>query len=125
MACEKLCKGYLIDRGAPPDSVQTSHGFIANPLPVVIREELRRRGVSTAQMKAILKKVRHLAAEIELLSPSVDRDGRRPDNCEYPWAVGDRVLSPLDQTFAAKALCEEHMGRTFLKLLRAAISNLL
>ncbi len=31
MACEKLCKAYLIQGGAVPGHLQTSHGYIANP----------------------------------------------------------------------------------------------
>ena len=42
MACEKLCKAHLIQRGTPPRDLQGSHGYIANPLPVVIREQMRR-----------------------------------------------------------------------------------
>ncbi len=37
MACEKLCKARLIDDGTPPEALQTSHGYVANPLPLVIR----------------------------------------------------------------------------------------
>ena len=37
MACEKLCKARLIDGGTPPAALQTSHGYVANPLPLVIR----------------------------------------------------------------------------------------
>jgi hypothetical protein len=40
MACEKLCKDYLIRTGARPGDLQASHGYIARPLPVVIRREI-------------------------------------------------------------------------------------
>jgi len=37
MTCEKLCKARLILGGTPPEALQTSHGYVANPLHVVIR----------------------------------------------------------------------------------------
>jgi hypothetical protein len=44
MACEKLCKARLIDGGTPPAALQTSHGYVANPLPLVIRAQLEFMG---------------------------------------------------------------------------------
>lgn len=82
MACEKLCKAHLIQGETRPAALQSSHGFIANPLPIVIRQQM----ISTSQnlngMRGVLMLVRHLAEEIEILSPAVQRDGRRLDNCE-------------------------------------------
>src|SRR5947209_20358055 len=40
MACEKLCKAYLIRAGAQPDDLQTSHGYTAKHLPNVIRQQI-------------------------------------------------------------------------------------
>jgi hypothetical protein len=76
-------------------------------------------------MQGVLTQVRHLANEIELLNPAVRRDGRRPDNCEYPWETGDRVISPLDWSFHPLRLCTAPAGRTFLKLLRESINRIL
>jgi hypothetical protein len=84
MACEKLCKAHLIRRGTPPQDLRGSHGYIANPLPVIIREQARRLRRNLDGMQRVLAQIRLLAAEIELLNPAVRRDGRRPDNCEYP-----------------------------------------
>jgi hypothetical protein len=48
---------------------------------------------------------KHLAREIELLSPAVTDDGQRPDNCEYPWEdAGAQLHVPLDWTFAPSGL---------------------
>jgi hypothetical protein len=33
MACEKLCKAYLIRAGTPPEALQTSHGYIILRIP--------------------------------------------------------------------------------------------
>ncbi len=125
MACEKLCKARLIHGGTAPELLQSSHGYIANPLPVVIRQQIVFMKRDVGGMQGVLSLVRHLAEEIEVLSPSIRRDGRRPDNCEYPWAAGDRVVSPLDWNFHPLRLCGVPAGRTFIKLLRGVIDRTL
>ena len=61
-----------------------------------------------------------------MLNPSVDRDGRRPDNCEYPWEDGAEVLhSPLDWAFAPEALLRDHFGPAFATVLGLAIDRIL
>lgn len=125
MACEKLCKAYLIQAGARPEDLRASHGYIANPLPVIIRQQIIDMGRDPRRMQGVLTQVRYLAEEVEVLSPAVARDGRRPDNCEYPWHAGDDVISPLKWTFNPSRLCTAPAGRTFLKLLREAINRIL
>jgi hypothetical protein len=126
MACEKLCKAHLISGGSDPEQMQTSHAYIARSLPVVVRQRIARRGLSVKNSNQLLKAVRHLAQEIELLNPSVRRDGRRPDNCEYPWQDhGGHLHSPLDWKFQPIQLLVAPSGRTFLKLMREAINALL
>jgi len=67
----------------------------------------------------VLRHSRHLANEIEVLNPAVDRDGQRPDNCEYPWEDNNGVVrSPLDWTFQPSHLLTAPAGRTFLKIVR-------
>jgi len=126
MACEKLCKAYLIERGTSPSALQTSHAFVANPLPDIIRQQLLYLRRDLRGLRHLLRDVRHLANEIELLNPAVDCNGQRPDNCEYPWEDGNGdVHSPLDWSFPAASLRIAPAGRTFLKLLRQAIDRLL
>jgi hypothetical protein len=125
MACEKLCKAHLIRTGTSPQALQASHGYIAGPLPVIIRQQIIHMRPNLEGMAGLLTQVRHLANEIEVLNPSVDRGGQRPDYCEYPWEAGEKVLSPLDQTFNPSRLCVAPGGRTFLKLLRNAIDRIL
>ena len=97
MACEKLCKAHLIAGGTLPEELQTSHGYIAKPLPIVIRQQIAFLRRDVKGMGGILQAARHLAGEIEVLNPAVDRNGQRPDNCEYPWENHGGVLhSPLD-----------------------------
>jgi hypothetical protein len=125
MACEKLCKAHLIQRGTPPRDLQGSHGYIANPLRIVIREQMRRMRRNLDGTQGVLTQIRLLANEIELLNPATRRDGQRPDNCEYPWEAGDDVISPRNWSFTPSRLCNAQAGRTFLKLLREAINSLL
>lgn len=125
MACEKLCKAHLIQGGTPPEDLQASHGYIANPLPIVIKRQILSTGQNPRTMQGLLTRIRHLAGEIEVLNPALRRAGRRPDNCEYPWEAGDQVISPLDWTFPPLRLVTVPAGRTFIKLLKGAILRIL
>jgi hypothetical protein len=128
MACEKLCKAHLIERGTSYEKLQSSHAYVANQLPIIIMQQisfmkpnLRRMG-----MMEVMKHVRYLANEIELLNPAVTRNDQRPDNCEYPWEdAGGIVHSPLNWTFHPTHLLTVREGRHFLKLLRVAINRIL
>ena len=62
-------------------------------------EQMLRMRRNLDGMQGVLRQIRHLANEIEVLNPTVRRDGHRPDNREYPWEAGDNVMSPLDWTF--------------------------
>ena len=124
MACEKLCKARLIEAGRPPSALQRSHGYVANPLPIVIRAQLEFMGQQLRANTGLLVFTRCIAVEIELMNPAVDRNGQRPDNCEYPWENGAEVLhSPLDWSFAPLQLLHGRYGRTFVKVLRLAIDR--
>ncbi|HEV3257150.1 MAG TPA: hypothetical protein VG013_09745 [Gemmataceae bacterium] len=126
MACEKLCKARLIDGGTPPQALQTSHGYVANPLPLVIRAQLEFMGDNLRARAGLLNFTRHLAAEIEVMNPAVDRNGQRPDNCEYPWEDDQQALhSPLDWQFNPLQLLRDRFGLTFVKLLQLAIDRAL
>jgi hypothetical protein len=125
MACEKLCKAHLIQGGTPPEALQADHGYIANPLPIVVRQQIIAARPNLHGMRGVLNLVRHLAGAIEVLNPAMRRDGLRPDNCEYPWEAGDQVISPLDWTFHPLRLVTAPAGRTFIKLLRGAIDRII
>jgi len=126
MACEKLCKARLIEAGIPPQTVQASHGYVANPLPIVIRAQLEFMGQNLRARGGLIRFTRHIAAEIEVMNPAVDRNGRRPDNCEYSWENGAQNLhSPLDWAFSPIQLLLGRFGPTFVKLLGLAIDRAL
>jgi hypothetical protein len=115
----------LIRAGTPPEALQASHGYIANPLPIIIRQHILDSGQDPNRMRGVLSLVRHLAGEIEVLNPAVRRDGHRPDNCEYPWEAGEEVVSPLDWTFHPLRLVTVRGGPTFIKLLKGAIGRII
>ena len=124
MACEKLCKARLIDAGTPPTALQTSHGYVANPLPLVIRAQLEFMGENLRAKQGLITFTRHLAAEIEVMNPAVDRNGQRPDNCEYPWEDAAQILhSPLDWPFNAAHLLRDRFGPSFVKMLQLAVDR--
>src|SRR5207253_272980 len=67
MACEKLCKAYLIGQGTDPASLQTSHGYVAGPLPAIIRQQILYIKRDLKGMRQFLRAVQHLANEVEVL----------------------------------------------------------
>jgi hypothetical protein len=77
-------------------------------------------------MAGVRALTRQIANEIEVLNPAMDRNGQRLDNCEYPWEDANQAIrSPLDWSFIPDKLLLTRHGRTFLKLVRAAITRLL
>ncbi len=126
MACEKLAKAHLCGTGADPAGVQTSHAYVAKTLPVILKQTAIALNFTGPQSTAAIKLATRLAKEIELLSPAVNANGKRPDNCEYPWEDDTGTLhSPLDWAFTPSDLLTVRAGRTVLKLIREAIKRLL
>lgn len=123
MACEKLCKAYLIQISDQPMDLQASHGYTAKHLPTIVRRQILALGEDPARRRGVLTLARHISGEVELLNPAVRRGGARQDNCEYPWSAGDRVVSPLDWTFQPLRLMTVRGGYTFLRLLKGAITR--
>lgn len=126
MACEKLAKGHLCKAGADPYRLQSSHAYLAKNLPIIARQELVRiSGKRPDEWDYVLRQIRHLARKIEILSPSVDDDGKRPDNCEYPWEdSAGKLHVPAEHTFTNLTLLTAPAGRIFLKILNTAITRL-
>jgi len=88
MACEKLCKAHLIQAGTPPDALQAGHGYIANPLPIVIRQQIIDSRQDLRGMRGVLNLVRHLAEEIEVLNPAMTRTVGVPIIANTPGRPG-------------------------------------
>lgn len=126
MACQKLCKAYRIASGTPPEHLQASHAHITKNLPGIVRQEIAIRRKDVKGVRAVYQTAKHLAEEIEVLNPAVDRNGRRPENCEYPWQDSrGTVHSPLDWTFPPSEMLTSRNGPAFLKFVRLAIDRLL
>jgi len=126
MACEKLAKGYLCAAGAEPNALQSSHGYIAKNIPIILRQQLALLGQDDARGAWVVRHSRHIAREVEMLAPVIRRGGQRPDNCEFPWEDDAGTLhSPLDWSFAPSRLLIAPAGRTFLKIIHDAIRALL
>jgi hypothetical protein len=125
MACEKLCKAHLCKQpGADPKDYQSSHGYTAKNLGVIIRQQIALTPNPPKNEAYLLMHCKNLAREIELLHPAVDDNGNRPDNCEYPWEQGGKVYVPAERSFPALNLVEAPAGRTLLKLISNAIRRL-
>src|SRR5688500_12452938 len=66
MACEKLCKAHLILAGSNRELLQTSHGYVAGPLPTTKRraDSGVRQSLSDARVDRAQEQSRCLHAEI-------------------------------------------------------------
>ena len=107
MACEKLCKAHLCKQpGADPKTYQSSHAYTAKNLGIIIRQQISLAPKPPKNAKFLLAHCNHLAREIELLHPSVEAGGNRPDNCEYPWEQGGKVYVPAEWSFSALNLVD-------------------
>jgi hypothetical protein len=126
MACEKVCKAYLCGQGVDPEMLRASHAYIAGPLPVIVRQQFALRSSHEQSDRSwMIGAIRKLARKIELLAPAVTGGGAHPANCEYPWVGPDgMVKSPLDHNFQLDLLYEP-AGITLLKVLHAAIDDLI
>lgn len=124
MACEKLSKAHMIHHGTAPGLVQARHNYTTTVLPAALEEQLRVVG-QASQWPALQGYARRLAQEIDFLAPSVDDNGQRPDNCEYPWEDALGVLhSPLTHSFAVGRLLVTPRSLFLLKLVSNAIDRL-
>ena len=126
MACEKLAKAHLCKSGLDPYSLQSSHAYIAKTLPIIARQQFpHRAGKTIRDRTGVVKRIKHLAREIELLSPAVDDNKRRPDNCEYPWEdAAGKLHVPAEYTFPNLTLLTHPGGRTFLNFIHRALRQL-
>ena len=92
MTCEKSSKAYLCSQKVDPRFLQASHAYTAKSLPeLFLRQRALLKPRSVRSDSALLKQIKNLCREIELLAPTVDSQ-HRPDNCEYPWEDGAGVV---------------------------------
>jgi hypothetical protein len=131
-ACQHLHFLQMAHRclgGADPESLKHSHGFAEKVLPQIARELMRRSTLAAnldVSHKSVKPIVQKFSREVDLLAPSVDDNGRRPDNCEYPWEdAGGALNVPAEYAFATLGTMHCHRaGATFLKIVTAAAAEL-
>lgn len=125
MAAEKLCKAHLSSKGQPQDVLESSHKFIAGPLPLIVKQRLAKDAGKMPPQPWVLRAVRKLARQIELLHPQVDDGGTVPANCVYPWEDQKKqVHSPVDHDFSIDLLYQK-AGITVLKAMIEAADELI
>ena len=127
MACEKVCKAHLFLKQSDPRHVESSHAYIGSVLPLLIRRSLLALGntISNKDALFIARNAKSFSREIELLSPAVDDNGNRKDNCEYPWVDTTGVLRiPADHEFRSLGFLKKRFGLVFLRLVALAIHEL-
>lgn len=127
MVCEKLAKAHLCANGSNPDEIQSSHAYVAKTLPIIARQQFAiLSGKQPGQYDDRIRNIKLLAQEIEYLHPNLDRDGQRPDNCEYPWKdSADNVHAPVDHSFGTLALLTAPAGRSLLKVIEYSARRLI
>lgn len=91
MWLEKLCKAYLWAPHFGTEELRKRHQVVGNVLPRLVIEHWQRIGYVK---KPDIGGIRALCREIDLLHPSIDDNGLRPDNVEYPWLKEGSVTTP-------------------------------
>lgn len=125
MACEKLGKAYRFrDTDTPSSSLLTQHvGFAKFFNSFLLSPRMRERFMGKLeQLRSIQRECNRMAREVEQLAPAIDR-GHSPQNAEYPWFDGDRVITPCQYTYPNLSLLRTQGGRAFLKWIRLALDS--
>jgi hypothetical protein len=125
MACEKISKAYrLRDTGGTFDEITSRHTGFGKFINAFLRSPtlLADYHGRTARHRAMCSSAAKFAREIEKLAPAVDR-ATSPENAEYPWLRGGRVLTPCEYTYPALSLLSEPGGRAFLRLVGRALAD--
>jgi hypothetical protein len=124
MACEKLAKAYrLRDTASPVDELVKRHTgfakFVGPYFTAVLRPDYKNKD---AQLGVVIQQARTIAREIEKLAPAIDRVSS-PENAEYPWESGEKVVAPCSHGFPALELLRQAGGRAFLNLVARALDG--
>lgn len=126
MSCEKLAKAYRLREPnlSTLEELTSGHtGFVS-----FVKAFLRSSGVvadykgKTAAHQSVCKGMEKFAREVERLAPSVDSE-TYPENSEYPWEKGGRVIVPCEYDYSSLNFLEQTAGRTFLKLIQRAFDD--
>lgn len=121
MFLEKTAKAYLWNemgtKNNPPD-FDRSHKVIGKVLPLIVREYWKEVGYERKPDRSQLTAIRDICRELDFLAPSLDDNGRRPDNCEYPWAstADPEVIAPVDYDFPVDRKLRSSDGIMLIKI---------
>ena len=113
MSLEKLSKAHQWSTGVDPGN---THNVVAKILPTVIREHWRRVGNGGKPSSWQMTQIREICREVDLLHPIIDDEGRRPDNCEYPWSAQANVHTPAKYPFRVADRINSTIGASMLKI---------
>jgi hypothetical protein len=125
MACEKLAKAdRLRDTESDLNELLSKHTGFTKFINSFLRSpRLMREYVGqAARHRHVCANASKLAREVEKLAPSIDQS-TSPENAEYPWEHGDKVLLPCEYGYPALSLLSATGGRAFLKLIGRALRD--
>jgi len=125
MACEKIAKAYRArDTDISVEDVATHHvGFEKFMKAFFLSPQIKHGFAGRDELRqGVARTVRRIAAQVEKLAPAVDREAT-PDNAEYPWEDGGRIVVPCEHGFPNLALLRESGGRAFLKIVGQAMEQ--
>lgn len=122
MAMEKAAKAHLLENRSDPDDVQSSHGYTAKVIPIIVRDGLSRIGGKKDGW--VMDAVHQFAKKINRLHPGIESQ-TFPSNCEYPWedAQGN-FIAPADHDFGLKFL-NEPAAVKMLKVVKARLMEIM
>ncbi len=130
MAAEKLAKAYELTQIKTEKSLNDlTKRHTGAPIGKFVKSYFKqRRGPAlekagkSDQLQTIAAKLEGLANEIEKHQPAVDKE-KSPQNVEYPWSDGIRILVPSEQPFFVQDF-DKNIWNELLETLRAASEDL-
>jgi hypothetical protein len=129
MHLEKLGKAYLHTQSLSDGELQDlrrAHSVIQKAVPLIVRFFWRKANYSVGPDPGQLGRIRRICRELDLLHPTVDDGGRRPDNVEYPWPSvrGFGMVAPCEHDFKVDGILRNKDGIMLLKIAQAAVREL-
>ena len=126
MAEEKVCKAYRCRHTNSPEDMTSTHAVAEATLPAIVRGQA---GVGDGprtrhRLRAMTSAARRFGREVDLLAPSVEANGARPDNCEYPWESGGTVRIPCESDFPLAEMLRQPQNSRLIQTIKRAIDEL-
>ena len=100
MACEKLVKAHLCGVGTEPRTLQSSHAYVADTLPVVLRQQAVFVRFTGRNAKEVLARANSLLRRSTFLLRRLIAGEDAETIASIPWEDSRRGMrTPLDWTF--------------------------